>query len=272
MTIYRADRRHGIAWVTGGATGIGRQIALDLAAEGWTVAVTSRNEDPVEPVMADAAGLPGRILAYYCDVTDETGMAATLDAIEKEAGPVMLAIFNAGVYIPVHGEELNLADFRQSYEVNLFGILNGLVPLVARMQARSRGHVVLIGSITSYFGMPTLAAYGATKAALNNMAEALRYDFQKMNIRIQVINPGFVDTALANTERYKIPYYMPVAKASQQTIRAIRSGGYETTFPRRLTWWLKFVRMWPAPMIFAFINCVTRWPSHPLIRGRKRRV
>ena len=61
-------------------------------------------------------------------------MAATVEAIESEAGPIVLAIFNAGVYIPMHGEELNLANFRKTYEVNLFGVLHGLIPVVARMQ------------------------------------------------------------------------------------------------------------------------------------------
>ncbi len=191
MAIYRADPKHGIAWITGGGTGIGRQLALDLAGEGWTVAVTSRVEDPIEPVIEAAAGLPGKILPFYCDVTDEQGMAATVEAIESQAGPIMLAVFNAGVYIPMHGEALSLANFRKTYEVNVFGVLHGLIPAVAKMQKRNRGHIVLNGSVTAYFGWPTLAAYGATKAALNNMADALRYDFEKMNIRIQIINPGF---------------------------------------------------------------------------------
>jgi len=270
MAIYRADRTHGIAWVTGGATGIGRQFALDLAREGWTVAVTSREEDPIEPVIEAAAGFPGKILAFYCDVTDEAGMATTVDAIEREAGPIVLGVFNAGVYIPLHGEALDLENFRTTYEVNLFGVLHGLIPAVARMQKRSRGHIVLMGSVTSYFGWPTLAAYGATKAALNNMAEALRYDFEKMNIRIQIINPGFVDTSLAKKNTYLMPALMPVEKASQRMMKAICSGGYETTFPWRLTWGLKFLRAWPHEPLFAFMNFVTRWRSYPLMPGRKR--
>lgn len=270
MAIYRADKQHGIAWITGGSTGIGRQFALDLAAEGWTVAITSRREDPIEPVIEAAAGLPGKVLAFYCDVTDEPGMAATVDAIEKEAGPIVLALFNAGVYIPMHGEALDLANFRKTYEVNLFGVLHGLIPVVDRMRKRSRGHVVLMGSVTAYFGWPTLAAYGATKAALNNMADALRYDFEKMNIRIQIINPGFVDTPLAKKNIHLMPALMPVEKASRRMMKAIRSGGYETTFPWRLTWGLKFLRAWPHEPLFAFMNYTTRWRGYPLMPGRKR--
>lgn len=270
MAIYRADKKHGVAWITGGSTGIGRQFALDLAGEGWTVAVTSRKEDPIEPVIEAAAGLPGKILAFYCDVTDETGMAATVDAIEREVGPIVLAVFNAGVYIPMYGEALDLANFRKTYEVNLFGVLHGLIPAVDRMRRHSRGHVVLMGSVTAYFGWPTLAAYGATKAALNNMAGALRYDFQKMNIRIQIINPGFVKTPLAKKNIHLMPAVMPVEKASRRMMKAIRSGGYETTFPWRLTWGLKAMRAWPHGLLFAFMNLVTRWRGYPLMPDRTR--
>ena len=68
------------------------------------------------------------------------------------------------------------------------------------MRERGRGHVVVVASVTGYFGWPATAAYGGSKAALNNMAESLKYDFDKLNIRIQVMNPGFVDTPLTEQE------------------------------------------------------------------------
>lgn len=266
MGIYRADKKHGVAWVTGGSTGMGRTLTLDLARAGWTVAVTSRPSDP-EPAAENAP--PGRIAAFNCDVTDEAGMAETVATIEKELGPIVLAVFNAGIYFPARGEALDLSSIRTTYEVNVFGVLNGLVPVVARMRQRGRGHIVINGSVSSYFGWPTTAAYGATKAALNNMADALRFDFEKMNIRIQVINPGFVETPLAAENKVLMPAVIPAAKASAHMMRAIRSGGYETTFPRRLTWWLKFMRLWPNEARFAFMNAVTRWRSFPPKPGRR---
>ncbi len=268
MAIYRADPGDGVVWLTGGSTGIGRALALDLAREGYTVAVTARAQDPLDEVVTAAAGLPGRILPFHCDVTDEAGMARTVEAIEASAGSIVLAIFNAGIYLPVHAEALHLPAFRAVYDVNLFGVVNGLVPAVAAMQKRNRGHIVLIGSVTAYFGWPSTGAYGATKAALNIMAEALRFDFDKMNIRIQVMNPGFVDTPLAARNKFLMPALMPVDKASARILRAIRSGGFETTFPRRLTWALKLMRLMPHALVFAFISAVTRWKARPLMPGR----
>jgi NAD(P)-dependent dehydrogenase (short-subunit alcohol dehydrogenase family) len=271
MSLYRADPKHGVAWVTGGGTGIGRALALNLAAKGFVVAVTGRLEDPVDAVIAAAAGLPGRILSFPCDVTDEAGMARTAAEIEERAGPVMLAVFNAGILLPAYGEDLDPASFRKSYEVNVFGVLNGLVPAVRRMHSRNRGHVVFVGSITSYFGLPTIAAYGATKAALNNMAESLRYDFAKMNIRIQVINPGFVATPLLADNEFRLPALMPAEQAARRMVDAILSGGFEVTFPRRLTWIVKLLRCMPRGAVFSLVNSASRWKGRPLGIGKRHR-
>lgn len=265
MAIYRARPEDGVAWITGGSTGIGRSLALDLAGQGYTVAVTAREQAEIDAVIKDAQGKAGRVLAFVCDVTDEKRMAETVVAIEETAGPIVLAVFNAGTYAPTEGENLDGEHFRSTYAVNLFGILNGLIPVVERMKSRSRGHVVLVGSVTAYFGMPTTAAYGSTKAALNVMAEALRFDFVKMNVRIQVMNPGFVDTPLAAKNKFKMPALMPVDKASARMAEAIRSGGFETTFPRRFTWLVKLVAMLPRDGIFALMNYATRWKGRPLI-------
>ena len=136
------------------------------------------------------------------------------------------------------------------------------------MQKRDRGHIVLIGSVTAYFGWPSTGAYGATKAALNIMAEALRYDFDKMNIRIQVMNPGFVDTPLAAQQQ--------LPDAGPDAGRA-RLSAHRPRHPlRRLRDHL------PAPPhlapeadaapaaapVFAFISAVTRWKARPLMPGR----
>ena len=268
MAIYRAGPGDGPVWLTGGSSGIGRALALDLAREGWTVAVTTRPQDLLDGVVDEAAGLAGKILPFYCDVTDEAGMARTVEAIEAQAGAIVLAVFNAGTYVPVHAEALSLSAFRTTYEVNLFGVLHGMIPAVAAMRKRGRGHIVLVGSVTAYFGWPTTGAYGATKAALNVMADSLRFDFVKMNIRLQIINPGFVDTPLSAKNSFVMPGLMPVDRAADRMMRTIRSGGYETTFPRRLTWGLKLMRLLPRNVLFAFLNYVTRWKGRPLMPGR----
>jgi len=269
MPLYRADPRDGVAWITGASTGIGRALALRLAAEGYTVAATARSEENLASLAREASGLAGRVVAFPGDVTDEQAMATLVERIETEAGNIVLAVFNAGTYLATRGERLHLPNFTNTFELNLLGAVNCLVPLTERMRERGRGQVAFVASVTGYFGWPAAAAYGASKAALNNMAEALKFDFDKMNIRIQVINPGFVDTPLTQKNSFRMPALMPVERAAERLAGALRSGGFECSFPRRFTWLLKMLRLLPQPLRFRFINRVTGWDKRPLSTAKR---
>ncbi|MET3659889.1 SDR family NAD(P)-dependent oxidoreductase [Aquamicrobium ahrensii] len=273
MVLYRAKPRDGAVWITGGSSGIGRALASQLAEAGYTVAVTAREGDEIEALVAESAGLPGRIVSFPCDVTDEAGLEATVDAIESEIGPVVLAIFNAGTYVPVAGENLSVRKFRRTFDVNVQGVVNGLVPAVRRMQKRGFGHVVLVGSISAWFGWPTTAAYGSSKAAINVMAQALKYDFDKINIRIQVANPGFVNTPLLQLQHTAsmMPALMSAQDAASRMLRGISRGGFEIAFPLRLVWALKLAGMMPQPIRHWLILTLTGWRRRPLSFGRAGR-
>jgi NAD(P)-dependent dehydrogenase (short-subunit alcohol dehydrogenase family) len=264
MTLYRARPTDGVAWITGASTGIGRQLALDLAAEGYVVAATARGEDQLDEVARMAASLKGRILPVPCDVTDAAAMEQALERIEKELGPVVLAVFNAGSYQPTHGDRLEVGNFEATYRVNLMGVINGLVPVVGRMQRRGYGQIAVVGSATAYYGLPAAAAYGSSKAALNSLAQSLKFDFDRLNIRLQVINPGFVDTPQTKKNKFRMPALMPVEKASERIAAGLRTGGFEVTFPRRLTWVLKVATCLPQPLYHWLVRRATGWDKRRL--------
>lgn len=270
MPLYRAAPSDGIAWITGASSGIGRSLALLLAGQGYTVVATARDEDHLFSLAEDAAGMPGKVLSFPCDVRDEAAMAELVRYIEAEIGPIALAIFNAGNYFPTRGERLEAFNFVRTFEVNLFGVVNGLVPAVDAMRERGRGHVVVVSSVSGYFGWPATAAYGASKAALTNMAQSLKYDFDKLNIRIQVMNPGFVETPMTEKNGIALPALMPVDRAARRIAEAVQHGGFETTFPRRFTWFLKVLAILPQPLRHWFVDRATGWHKRPLINGRRR--
>ncbi|CDX57601.1 Oxidoreductase [Mesorhizobium plurifarium] len=269
MTLYRANPKDGVAWITGGSSGLGRALAKDLANQGYAVAVTSLPQDPADTLIVETAQMSGHVRSFPCDVTDEHGMARTAAAIEEQMGPIVLAVFNAGNYIATPGENLVVRDFHRSFAVNYFGIVNGVVPVVEYMRVRGRGHVVLVGSVTAYSGWPTTAAYGGTKAAINILAESLKYDFDKMNIRVQVINPGFVDTPLTEKNKLPMPGLMPVHRASRRMARGIRKGGFEVTFPYHISWPLKLLGLLPRPIGRFVIGLTTHWWGRPLHFDRR---
>jgi NAD(P)-dependent dehydrogenase (short-subunit alcohol dehydrogenase family) len=269
MGLYRAGPTDGVAWITGASSGIGRELALDLARRGYTVAATSRDKERLDELAVEAAGLAGGILSYPGDVADEAAMAEIVERIERDAGPLALAVFNAGVFYPTRVERMQTSNFVRTYEVNLLGVIYGLVPTVARMRVRRRGQIAIIGSITAFSGWPAAAAYGSSKAALNHLAESLKYDLDKLNIRIQVINPGFVETLLTEKIGFRMPFLMSTDRAVERLSRALNHGGFETSFPRRLTMLLRLLSVLPQPLRFALVNRMTGWDRRPIPNGKR---
>ena len=269
MGLYRAGPADGVAWITGASSGIGRELALNLARRGYTVAVTSRDKERLDELAGQASGLAGVILSYPGDVADEAAMAEIVDAIERDAGPLALAVFNAGVFYPTRVERMQTSNFVRTYEVNLLGVIYGLVPAVAKMRVRRRGQIAFIGSVTAFSGWPAAAAYGSSKSALNHLAESLKYDLDKLNIRIQVINPGFVETVLTEKISFRMPFLMPADRAVERLARALSHGGFETSFPRRLSVALRLLSILPQPLRFALVNRLTGWDRRPVADGER---
>lgn len=257
MALYRAQPGDGVAWITGASSGIGRQLALDLAAEGYTVAATARNADKLQDMVSIASQFKGKLISLPGDVTDADAMEKIVNQIETEAGPIVLAVFNAGGYFPGKGSRLNIESFSKTYDINVMGVVNGLVPVVEHMKSRGKGQIAFVSSVSGYGGLPLASAYGASKAALINMAEALKFDFDNMNIRLQCINPGFIDTPLTAENTFTMPALMPVDRAVKRITSGLRTGGFELTFPRRFTWWLKLINKLPYPAYFWIVSRTT---------------
>ena len=123
----------GAAWITGASGGIGRAVALRLAAEGWQVYATARSAEALEALAAEATG-PGQIRPMPGDVTDAARMVAIVDEITADA-PLALAILNAGVYTPMRAANFSADTARKMIDVNLTGVANALEPVLAHMRA-----------------------------------------------------------------------------------------------------------------------------------------
>jgi NAD(P)-dependent dehydrogenase (short-subunit alcohol dehydrogenase family) len=231
----------GVAWVTGASAGIGRAVAEELARRGWTVAISARRADALERMAAANAAF----IAAPCDITDAAGVAAAVAAIEARGRPIALAVLNAGTYIPTEIRAFDLGDWRTQIEVNLNGTAACLAALLPRLLDRGAGQVCLVASVAGYRGLPRAGAYGATKAALINLAESLRLELAPRGICMSLVNPGFIRTPLTDRNDFPMPFLMEVEPAARRLVDGLESGRFETTFPRRFTWMLKLLRLLP---------------------------
>lgn len=258
MSIYNASPVDGVAWVTGASSGIGRSVALQLCSEGYKVVATARSLEKLNALRDEASDLKGQMIVREGDVTDVASMSGIVANIVSEFGAISLVILNAGVYIPVSGNSLKIEDFQKTFSVNLYGVVNGLVPAVDVMKAQGWGQIAIVSSVTGYGGLPTSAAYGATKAAVINMAESLKFDLDKLNIRIQVINPGFVKTAATDQNDFKMPAIIEADEAAKRISEGLQKDNFEITFPKRFTYVLKFLNLLPYKLYFALVGLTSK--------------
>ena len=234
-------------WITGGGSGIGRALARSFAGDGYRVAISGRRMDALSET---AAGSPTTIVCHPLDVTDAAATDWVIAAIESSLGPIDLAVLNAGTYEPLWVADFDRDTFRRTIETNLTGIANAVAPLLERMHRRRAGTIVIVASVAGYSGLPGAAAYGASKAALINMAEALYPDARRYGIRIAVVNPGFVATPLTARNPFSMPFLIDVDEACRRIRRGIESGRFEIAFPRSFVLLLKLARRLPYRLYF----------------------
>jgi NAD(P)-dependent dehydrogenase (short-subunit alcohol dehydrogenase family) len=239
-----------LVWITGASTGIGAEIARQLAEQGVTVATSARKRDLLE----SAAKLNPKLRPYQLDVTDAAAVAATFAKIERELGPVDLVIAGAGTYRPVAAADIKPEIFQSTYQVNYLGVINVLSVVLPAMRARKSGHMSWIASVAGYIGLPNAASYGPTKAALINLAECLQPELAADGITTSIINPGFVKTPLTAQNDFDMPFLMEVQDAARLTIKGLAKKKFEIAYPARFVLILKTLQLLPYSWFFALVR------------------
>ena len=244
----------GAVWITGASAGIGRALALRLAREARPVAISARGTAALDELAAEA---PGRLHPFPVDVGDRAAMAAAVQEIADRFGQIDVAVLNAGTHRPMSAERFSSDTLRQLLEINVMGVAHGLEALLPAMIARRGGHIAVVSSVAGWRGLPTGAAYGASKAALHNLVESLRFDTDRLGIKLQLINPGFVKTPLTDKNPFPMPFLISAEAAAAAIARGLERDSFEITFPRRFTWQLKLLRMLPYRWYFPLVHRFT---------------
>jgi NAD(P)-dependent dehydrogenase (short-subunit alcohol dehydrogenase family) len=248
------DRRK-LAWVTGAGTGIGREVAKRLALDGWQVAVSARTSDDLGSL---AREVPGAIRPFVLDVTDQAAVAATTTEIRDTLGPLDLVVLSAGTYVPMSAKDFDLDGFAKTIDVNLMGTVKCLAAVMPPMIARRSGHIAVVASVSGFVGLPAAGAYGASKAALNNLCEALQPDLARHGVTLSVINSGFVDTPLTKKNDFAMPFLIPVEQAGDAIIAGLKTDRFEIVFPWQMNIAMKTLALLPHRLLFAITRRMLR--------------
>lgn len=245
-----ADGRWRTVWITGGSSGIGKELARLMGNEARYVAVSARSIDKLE----SAAAMHAAIHAHPLDVTDEEAVERCVVDIEAAAGPINLAVLNAGAWTLMSVTEFDLRSVRTGLDVNHMGVMNCLNAVLPRMLERGRGHIAIVASVAGYRGLPRSLAYGPTKAALINLAETLNTELAPRGITVSLVNPGFVDTPMTRENPFPMPGLMTAEDAAQKMLKGLKAGKFEIVFPAGFGLAMKLLRVLPNPLYFWFVR------------------
>jgi NAD(P)-dependent dehydrogenase (short-subunit alcohol dehydrogenase family) len=234
-------------WITGGGSGIGRELARQIAAGGDKVVISGRRLS----VLQEAAGANANIILHELDVTDADRVSAVVTQIEATHGPIDGALLNAGHYDPMDISDFAADRVSRTFATNVQGVANCLDPLLKSMRRRRSGQIAIVASVAGYRGLPKAAAYGASKAALINMTEALKPEADAAGIKLQIVNPGFVLTPMTKRNDFPMPFLMTPEEAARRIRQGLTGPGFEIVFPWRFALLLKIGRLLPYRLYFA---------------------
>ncbi len=239
-----SKRVNRVVAVTGGARGIGREIAATAAAQGNIVAIGDIDEVAAKET---AIQLPGRVIGLRVDVTDRSSFAAFLDTVERDLGPLDVLVNNAGIMPTGAFEEEPDEIAHRQIDINVHGVLLGSKLALQRMLPRRHGHIVNIASGAGYICAPGVVTYCGTKHAVIGITESLRLEYRSRGISVTAVVPGVIDTELTSglPDTLGLPK-VPPSVVANAVVRAFDRPRATVFAPRRVAVLARLVKVLPA--------------------------
>lgn len=245
-----------IAFITGASSGIGADIARELAGRGWRVGLFARRESELKELAAQIESAGGQALALPGDVTRQEDLDAAAQKIASHWGPVDLLVANAGVSASIKPTARAGKVAERCINVNVLGVIHSVDAVIESMAGRGSGHIVAVASLAGWKGLPGEGVYSASKAAVITYMESMRISLKKKGIRVSTVNPGFVDTPLTEKVKSPMPFKWDPGKAAKFIVDGIEASRAEINFPLPLVGVLKFARLLPN---FAYDAVMSRF-------------
>ena len=240
-----------VIWITGASSGIGKALALKFANEGWIVAASARREN----LLQDLHKENNNIYPFPLDVTNIDQCKSIFKTIIDKFNDIEISIFGTGMHDPKSEKKFNLDKIRKIMEVNYFGTMNSINSVYDYYSDKKSGQISIISSVAGYRGLPAAGAYCASKSALISYAESLHFEMRRRNVRVSIVNPGFIKTPMTDQNDFPMPMIKsPEFAAEQIYIGLTKKKGFEIHFPKGFTYILKFLRILPNSIYFKLIE------------------
>lgn len=239
-------------WIIGGSSGIGLELVKLHLKNQDKLIVSARNATKSQALLKLSLEYSKNLMLLDMDATQtQSVLSATHKAWEFYEG-IDLCFYNAGVYESMKMQSWKLENFEAMNQVNYLGAVRLITSLSPLFQKQSSGHFVFNISISSYIGLPYGGGYSAPKAALLNFCESIQPELIQKNIKVQVINHGFVKTRLTAKNDFEMPQLLQPSEAAKKIYESLeKSYRFEIRFPFLLTAFLNLLRMMPYSLSLA---------------------
>lgn len=235
-------------WLTGASSGIGAALAELLLQRGHRLALSARR---TEPLKALAERYPGQVLVAPGDLGDAAQVRAIGERIAQLWGALDTVILNAGTCEYVEVQSFEAAMIERVVRANLFSASYCIEAALPLLRLGHQPHLVGVGSSVTYLPLPRAEAYGASKAGMRYLLEALRIDLAAEDIAVTLVSPGFVDTPLTQKNDFPMPMRWPVERAARYIAERLDKRPHEIAFPTPFIAVLKLLGSLPSSLQLA---------------------
>lgn len=242
--------------ITGASRGIGRALALHYAAAGSHLTLIARSADLLQEVAGLCSARGATVDIRIADTTDAAGIAEAIRQAEARAG-LDLLIANAGIggvdaMAGPAGEHPDAA--RAIANVNFVGVVNTIAPAIAGMTHQGRGRIVIVGSVAGLVPLPSSPVYSAAKAGIRAYGIALDRLLRKSGVRVTVVSPGFVETAMSASLSMSRPFVVSAEVAAKIIASGVERGRREIVFPWQIRGAAWFMRLLPDRLLVQIVE------------------
>jgi NAD(P)-dependent dehydrogenase (short-subunit alcohol dehydrogenase family) len=238
-------------WITGASSGIGKALAIKFAREGWQVAASARREN----LLKDLNNQNPNIYSFPLNVKNESETKKVFQNIIEKFKTIDISVFCTGIHDPESEKKLSTEKIREIMETNFFGTLNCIMAVSTFFREKKSGHISIVSSVAGYRGLPAASGYCASKSALISLAESLYFDFKRDNIRVSVVNPGFIKTPMTDKNKFPMPMIKsPEFAAEKMFIGLTKKNTFEIHFPITFTMIMKLLKIMPNWLYFLLVK------------------
>ena len=195
------------------------------------------------------------IYSFPLDVRNENESKNTFQNIIKKFQTIDISVFCTGMHDPDAEKKLSSEKIREIMETNFFGTLNCIMAVNTYFRERKNGHIAIVSSVAGYRGLPAASGYCASKSALISLAESLYFDFKRYNVKVSVINPGFIKTPMTDKNKFPMPMIKSAEFAAEKMFTGLtKKNVFEIHFPLAFTIIMKLLKIMPNWLYFLLVK------------------